>query len=430
MKRKIIVVNCISSSLNYIEDIRNEGYEPVIMEITAPEELREYVRKALDVEYSYLKDEKPLIIHECSEYQQTLQMVREMDPKLVLAGSDMGLELASKLSRDLGLPGHRVERLPFLRRKDKMHEALKDAGLRYIRGNVVSCIKDGIEYYENELKGESAIVKPLDGGGSVGVMACHNRDELTDALTRNIAGGGAALVQEMINGTEYYVNTVSSNGRHVVTNVCRYDKVQVGDMRPVYVNAVSLSPAQETLAPLVHYVIEVLDAVGLKIGPAHTEVMVDEKGPVLIEVNARLAGGHQPSDWQDMVLGIHESDIALRAYLGESILESSLGIKSEKSLENRFIYFPLKVHGCWHTVFISRDIYAKDNPILDILRNMRSYHSHKGLEAPRHYCMTTDLSNAGGFVYLTHKDAAVLESEFAELLDLEMNHIEKLFKSI
>lgn len=427
MKGKIIVVHCISSSLNYIEDIRNEGYEPVIMEITAPQEIREYVRKALDVEYSYIKGEKPLVVQECSEYRQTLQMVREMNPVLVTAGGDLGLELAVKLNRDLGLPGHKVERLPYLRRKDKMHEALKDAGLRYIRGKVVSSIEEGIEYYENGLNGKSAIVKPLDGGGSVGVLACHNRESVTEALKRDIADGGVALVQEMINGTEYYVNTVSSDGRHVVTNVCRYDKVQIGDTRPVYVRAVSLSPADETLLPMIHYVIKVLEAVGLEIGPAHTEVMLDEKGPVLIEVNARLAGGHQPSGWQDIVLGIHESEIALRSYLGKNIFESSSGVKAEITLPNGIRCFPLKSNGLWHPVFISREIEAKDNPIVDIARNMASYHSHKGLTAPSHYDMTTDLSNSGGTIYMTHPDATVLESDFADLLGLELNHIEQLF---
>lgn len=427
MKGKIVVIHCISSSLNYIEDIRNEGYEPVIVEITAPQEIREYVRKALDVEYSYIKGEKPLIVQECSDYHQVLRMVSEMNPVLVIAGGDLGLELASKLSHDLGLPGHHVERLPYLRRKDKMHEALKDAGLRYIRGKVVSSVEEGIEYYENELNGKSAIVKPLDGGGSVGVMACHSRGAVAEALRRDIADSGTALVQEMINGTEYYVNTVTFNGRTVVTNVCRYDKVQVGDMRPVYVKAVSLSSADETLLPMIHYVIKALEAVGLEIGPAHTEVMLDEKGPVLIEVNARLAGGHQPSGWQDIVLGIHESEIALRSYLGKNIFESSSGVKAEITLPNGIRCFPLKSNGLWHPVFISREIEAKDNPIVDIARNMASYHSHKGLTAPSHYDMTTDLSNSGGTIYMTHPDATVLESDFADLLDLELNHIEQLF---
>ncbi len=427
MKRKIIVIYCISSSLNYIEDIRREGYEPVIMEITAPQEIREYVRKALDVEYSYIKGEKPLVVQECSDYHQTLRMVREMNPVLVIAGGDLGLKLASKLSHDLGLPGHRVERLPYLRRKDKMHEALKDAGLRYIRGKVVSSVEEGIEFYENELNGKSAIVKPLDGGGSVGVMACHSRGAVAEALRRDFADSGTALVQEMINGTEYYVNTVTFNGRTVVTNVCRYDKVQVGDMRPVYVKAVSLSPADETLSPMIRYVIEALDAVGLEIGPAHTEVMLDEKGPVLIEVNARLAGGHQPSEWQDLVLGIHESEIALRAYLGKDIFESGAGVKAGIMTADGIRCYPLRSNGLWHPVFISREMEAKDNPIVDIVLNMASYHSHKGLTAPSHYDMTIDLSNSGGTIYMTHPDAAVLESDFADLLDLELNHIEQLF---
>lgn len=427
MKGKIVVIHCISSGLNYIEDIRNEGYEPVILELTAPEELREYVRNALDVEYGYIKGEKPLIIQEYSDYPKTLQMVRELNPVLVISGGDLGIELASMLSHDLGLPGHRIERMPYLRRKDKMHEALKDTGLRYIRGKVVSSVKEGIDYYDNRLKNKSAIVKPLDGGGSVGVIACHSREAVTDALTSNIAEAGTALVQEMINGTEYYVNTVSSNGRHVVTNVCRYDKVQVGNMRPVYVKALSLSPAEDSLAAMIHYVTKVLDAVGLEIGPAHTEVMLDEKGPVLIEVNARLAGGHQPSEWQNIILGFHESDIALRAYLGKDIFKSSSGAEAGILSADGIRCFPLKSNGLWHPVFISREIEAKDNPIVDIARKMKSYHSHKGLTVPSHYDMTTDLGNCAGMIYMTHPDIAALESDFAELIDLELNHIEKLF---
>lgn len=102
-------------------------------------------------------------------------------------------------------------------------------------------------------------------------------------------------------------------------------------------------------------------------------------------------------------------------------------MKAEITLPNGIRCFPLKSNGLWHPVFISREIEAKDNPIVDIARNMASYHSHKGLTAPSHYDMTTDLSNSGGTIYMTHPDAAVLESDFADLLDLELNHIEQLF---
>ena len=426
MKHKVIVIQCISSSLNYIDDIRKEGLEPVLMEVNVPPEDKDTVRKILDLEYSHLKGDRPIVISECPDYCQTLQLVKDYAPVLVIPGSDYGIELAAKLSSDLGLPGHNVTRVPFLRRKDKMHEALKDAGIRYIKGLAVSSVEDGIDFYSTELKCGAAIVKPLDGGGSVGVMACHSKDELAEALRLSIASGGEVLVQEMIKGTEYYVNTVSSRGRHVVTNICRYDKIQKGTERPVYVRATPLPPESEEMTALIEYAVNVLDAVGVDIGPSHTEIMVDEKGPVLIEINARLAGAHQPSDWQDSVLGIHESEIALRSYLGKDILETRSGMKAIGTPGGTKAY-PLISNGLLHCVYIPHDIDAVDNPIVPLIRSLKSYYGHMRLDAPSFYERTTDLSNIGGIVYLAHPDVSVLEEEYNRLLDLELNHIEELF---
>src|SRR5206468_13136370 len=41
--------------------------------------------------------------------------------------------------------------------------------------------------------------------------------------------------------------------------------------------------------------IAAIEALGLGFGPAHTEVRLGPRGPVVIEVNARLAGGRIPT---------------------------------------------------------------------------------------------------------------------------------------
>merc|ERR1712178_394386 len=50
-------------------------------------------------------------------------------------------------------------------------------------------------------------------------------------------------------------------------------------------------PEQDALTS---YVFRVLDAVGLRFGPCHTEVMMTPRGPVLVEVNARMHGLQGP----------------------------------------------------------------------------------------------------------------------------------------
>ena len=65
-----MVVLCASSAINYIEDIRN-------------------------AEYARLKGEIPAIYVAKESYEDTLAMVREINPCVILPGTDYALELAT-----------------------------------------------------------------------------------------------------------------------------------------------------------------------------------------------------------------------------------------------------------------------------------------------------------------------------------------------
>ena len=75
--------------------------------------------------------------------------------------------------------------------KDKMHERLKEAGLRYIRGNVVSSIDEAIEFYDAESLKE-VVIKPIYSAGSVSVRICLNKQEMISSL------------EELFNKENYY----------------------------------------------------------------------------------------------------------------------------------------------------------------------------------------------------------------------------------
>lgn len=436
MKQKIMVVLCASSAINYIEDIRNAGYEPVILEPYVLENRREEARKVFDAEYARLKGEIPTIYVAKESYEDTLAMVREINPCVILPGTDYALELATNLAYDLGLPGNPPERLPYLREKDMMHEALKAAGLRYIRGKVVSTVEEAVRYFREELKSRPAIVKPLRGAGSAGVVACLDEEELSRAVSDDIelaekknAPVIAVLIQEMIVGTEYFVNTVTLNGRTVVTNVMCYEKRKIAAERPVYVRSMAVDSGNPIYETLTDYVTKVVDAVGLKIGPMHTEVMVDEDGPVLIEVNARLAGADQPAEWQDKVMGLHESDIALRAYLGKDIFHNSYDDYAAVPAKggNYYCYNRLRPGGIQYAV-TTKDIETEEFIGLDLIMGLSSSYSCQGFEAPRSYPVTKDFFTLTGTVFMVNDSENQLEEDFHNLLDIEMNHIEKLFR--
>ncbi len=161
------------------------------------------------------------IIKENPDYSAVFEEVRKVDPVLVIAGSEFGVELAARLSADLGLLEDPPERIPAMTQKDAMHEALKDYGIRYIRGKVIASLEEA-EAFCDEIGTANVVVKPSRGAGTQGVYMCSKREEVLSAvkgLTAHESGDFRILIQERITGTEYIVNTASCNGKHRLISI-------------------------------------------------------------------------------------------------------------------------------------------------------------------------------------------------------------------
>ena len=235
-RRSIVICEYFSTGVNYIDDALSRGYTPVLVEgqyVGSPEDV-ERLREIRNRINRRMKD-KVRIIKEDPDYDNVLRQVKETDPALVVAGSEFGVALAARLAEDLGLPGNPVSNIDKMTRKDAMHRALKDHGIRYIRGKVVTSEAEALEFME-ELGKEDVVVKPMRGAASQGVYMCHGRDEMLEAVRKHFALGKRhgievpeVLVQERIIGTEYVVNTVSCNGKHRVVTVGVYDKYRLSN---------------------------------------------------------------------------------------------------------------------------------------------------------------------------------------------------------
>ena len=230
--RNIVVVEASSTGFNFIRDIINRNFYPIALNIKGDgsEESQAYKKlvnnslKHIDVDFELLEEK--------DTYDETLEMIREYDPLLVVPGSELGVRLATKLSNDLGLLSNPIENLDAMTLKNKMQEKIAEAGLRHIRGRVVKSVEEAIEFYD-ESGFTEVVVKPIIGAGSVGVRICLNKDEMIDSIKKmlnevNIFGNKITemVVQERIKGEEYFVNTVSYNGDHRVTLMWKYTKVK------------------------------------------------------------------------------------------------------------------------------------------------------------------------------------------------------------
>lgn len=371
MKKAIVICEYISTGINYIDDALARGYTPVLLEGTyvgAPEDVARFreIRSRIN---KRLKG-KIHIIPENPDYSEVLRQVKALDPILVIAGSEFGVPLATRLSADLGLPGNPVDRIAAMTQKDAMQQALKDHGLRHIRGEVVKTEEAALAFYR-ALGKEDVVVKPVRGAGSQGVYLCHGEEELLAGTRKNFAQAirngetdQAVLIQERIIGTEYVVNTVSCKGSHRVVSVGMYDKYRLSNGTNAYNYFRYVTRLEIGHSRLLRYACQVAEAIGIQYGPVHGEYMVDEKGPVLVEVNCRPMGGGLDRKYSEMVSGQHETDSALDSYLDP-----------EKFHQDSLKPYRLKRCGISKDLVLTEDTAVNSAPVLQICKRLKSFYS-------------------------------------------------------
>ncbi len=420
--KSIIIVDCISTGINYIGDIINRGFKPVVLELIPAGEDVEAYRKMLNSHYSQI-DEKFDIIHEMDTYEETLEAVKKLDPELILPGNEHGVVLATKLSNDLGLLCNSIENLDAMTLKNKMQERLKENGLRYIRGKVISSVDEAIEFYDAENLSQ-VVLKPIYSAGSSGVKLCSNKDEMINSIDeifnnkQNYYGESIneLLLQERIIGDEYIVNTVSNNGIHRVTLIWKYNKVRTHDGSILYDTAETVNHLNLGEAKMVEYAYQVADAIGIEYGPVHGEFMIDDNGPILIEVNCRPCGGNMSAKFLDKIAGHHETDAILDSYL-----------KPVRFSEKRKERYRLYGHGALKFFSVPHDIVAKSAPVINIGPKLKSYFKStidKNFDNAVFYRKTEDLNTVGGVVYLVNESSEILHHDLDFLRNIEKKAFE------
>ena len=423
-KGNIIVVEACSTGYNYVEDIIKRGYEPVVLEtwIGSPD-VREFFQAYRKRCYSLFPREVT-ILPASESYEEVLEQVRPYAPVLVVAGEENGVELASRLSTDLGLIGNDYKNIDRYTKKSVMHQALIDYGIRGIRGRMVKTLKEAEEFLE-EIGTAHVVVKPARGCGSQGLKLCSTAKEIREGF-RNIIGktnyfGEAlseVLIQERIYGTEYFVDTISRHGKHRLTSIWKYDKVKTEQGGYIYNTGETVNELEPGHTELVEYAFSVLDALGIKDGPVHAEYMIDKKGPVLIEVNCRPMGLAMPAEFLNQILGHHETDLILDALLDDQHFENEL--KKPYHLLRK---------GMFKLFIAPKDTLVEAQPVSVILRHMRSIYKTTVTEENRQYLLpkTEDMEGNAGIVYMVHDDPEVVRAESALLHELETNYFRMLF---
>ncbi|MFJ2771021.1 acetyl-CoA carboxylase biotin carboxylase subunit family protein [Streptomyces sp. NPDC087300] len=255
---------------------------------------RPYVDQALFLDYGDVDRLLPLVreLHETRPFRAVVSLF------------ELGLLPAARINEALGLGGESVATVELLLDKARMRSHLAAKGISPVAAAVGRSTRDVREF--TRAHGLPVIVKPIRESGSLGVFHLRDRSDV-DAVAERFRSlddghwgvGDLAdadsfdefLMEEFLDGPEASVESLSLDGRHVIVAVTDKDCggpgfVELGHAQP------SDCPAAAS-AEVGRLVTDFLDAVGLRNGPAHTEVKLTSRGAI---PQARRGWSSEPPD--------------------------------------------------------------------------------------------------------------------------------------
>ncbi|MEM6402817.1 MAG: ATP-grasp domain-containing protein [Cyanobacteria bacterium P01_D01_bin.116] len=355
------------------------------------------------------------IIHE-GDVEKTLLKLSKYNIDFVISGCDLGVELADNLSEKLGLPSNGTEYSKARRDKFEMGEAVRDFGVRAVN-QIKSANLEEILSWVKKLGKWPVVLKPISSAGSDNVIFCDREEDVISAFDRIIGSNNfyeikntELLAQEFLFGTEYIVNTVSLEGEHYICEISRCQKREIPGYSKIFDSIQTLpfdGPVQKELS---NYIKEVLNALRIQFGACHSEVMMTNDEPVLVEANARLAGASIPTVVSQ----------------GTQFNQVELTVKSYVDPDNfRFlINKPLSLQKNILTVFLISEVEGKINSVsqFDKIRKLPSFcDMHLSIKKDGLIKKTVDVSSCPGYIFLVNENPEIIEQDYQTIRELEKN---------
>lgn len=198
-------------------------------------------------------------------------------------------EKAALIGEALGVHTHSAQTIRWVRNKVEMRGQLRAAGVEDTPGARVRDIEELRQFaFEN---GYPLVVKPEAGTASLGVSVARGEADLQAGFMRAQSAEiksatSQVMVERFFEGAQYSVEGFSENGQHAFVAITRKFSeptlfTEVGHVMPA-----SLTVAEQFA---IHdFARRILDALGIRFGPTHTEFVLTPHGPRLIETHVRV----------------------------------------------------------------------------------------------------------------------------------------------
>jgi biotin carboxylase len=207
--------------------------------------------------------------------------------------------------------------------KLRQRERFAEAGVPHPRHVVCTTVEEaGTAAAE---LGYPCVVKAPDRQGQKGLVLVRGEELLEDAFALALAESRSSvvLVEELVPGREVTVNAFSVDGHLTPLTVTDRVVAEPPAFGVALAHVWPSSLAPEEVGAAVEAARQAAEAIGVERGPTYTQVVVGERGAHVVELAARLGGGHD-AELCEAVLGVDLNGLALAAALGEPVEEEQL----------------------------------------------------------------------------------------------------------
>lgn len=300
----------------FLNAARGLGLE-VVVGIDLPESLADYWHVPLGLDFNDPAGSLKTIVEYASEHPLAA----------ILSVDDSASELAARACAALALPHNSPRSAEAARDKLLMRTLMEQGGApcpafrSFALGADPSWIAELVSY--------PCVVKPLRLSGSRGVIRANNPGEFVAAFTRlkrlllsegNSELETSILVEDFIPGFEVALEGILTRGELKV--LALFDKPDPLDgpffEETIYVTPSLLEPGVQT--EIARCVSVASASLGLREGPVHAELRVNERGPWMLEIAGRSIGG-LCSTVLEFGAGMCLEELILRHATGEEVAD-------------------------------------------------------------------------------------------------------------
>lgn len=263
----------------------------------------------------------------------TIHRARPFDT--VVSFQELGVMNAALAGDRLGIASNPLTPVLLACDKGKMREHMAAAGLPSIPYVVASCAEDVIGFAS--ACGWPVILKPTGGNGSQQIHKLYSKDAVPAAYASIVEHfpGVLPIAEKFMVGPEVSVEGFSWGGVHTILGVT--DKITSG--APFFVetghNMPSALPA-ETVEAIKDMTATFLASIGHMHGPSHTEIIVTDEGPIIIESHTRT-GGDRIFEMVELVHGVDMIGATLEGFAGQT---PKAAVKQASGAAIRYLTLP------------------------------------------------------------------------------------------